>query len=125
LANQGGDTDYLPAPQVSQGFTVTKATTKLVVASVSVVQSLLTLRVTFSGTLTSGVTGAGIAGQLVTFSDGGSTFCSATTNAKGVASCSVSVLNVLVLLFSPTYSATYAGSPVYGAESATGTSTLF
>lgn len=122
-ANQAGNAHYLPAIQLQQGIVVGKAATILVAAPVSVVGSLLSVSVTFSGTLNSVTTGKGIAGQIVTFSDGPAT-CSATTNASGVASCSVSVLDVVALLISTSYSAIYAEGPDYFASSATGKVTL-
>jgi hypothetical protein len=122
-ANQEGNADYLPAPQVQQGFSVGKASTTLVANPVGMVTSLLSLSVTFSGTLTSQTTGKGIAGQSVTFADGPLATCSATTNGSGVATCSSSVLATVALLLSTSYSANYAGDTDYLASRATGTVT--
>jgi hypothetical protein len=120
-ANQAFSANYLAAPQVQQSFVVSKASTSLTAASVSIVSSILMLGVTFSATLTSQATGKGIAGQTVTFADGSLASCSATTNANGVASCTASVLAVLGLLLSPSYSAAYAGGTDYlGANGAGG-----
>jgi hypothetical protein len=79
--------------------------------------------VTFSATLTSINTGAGIPAQAVVFSWNGGT-CTGTTNANGVGTCTVNVLNILELLAPPTYSASFAGTEEYGPSSATGNVTL-
>ena len=97
--------------------------TDLVAAPVSVVGSLLQVSVTFSATLTSINTGAGIPAQAVVFSWNGGT-CTGTTNANGVGTCTANVLNIVGLTLQPTYSATYAGLGDYENSSATGTVTL-
>jgi hypothetical protein len=124
-ANQAGSTTYLAAPQVTQGTSVTKAPTQVVAAPVSLLGSLLALKVTFSATVTSQTTGKGVSGQTVSFADGKLVSCSATTNTSGAASCSVSAFAILALLLSPSYSASYAGGTDYVASSATGKVMLF
>lgn len=100
-----------------------RATTHLVARPVSAVRSLLTLRVTYQATLTSATTAQPLAGRTVRFAHGG-TGCSAVTNADGVASCSVSVLNILAVLLGQPYGASFAGDESYGPSAATGASTL-
>jgi hypothetical protein len=124
IASQSGSANYLAAPQVTQGISVAKAPVTVVAAPVSIVRSILTVSVTFSATLTSQTTGKGISGQVVTFSDGPLATCSGTTNASGVATCTVSVLAVVALLFSPSFSAAYAGGTDYVASTTTGKVTL-
>jgi hypothetical protein len=114
-----------PVQGTQVGFAVSPAPTTLVAVPVSVVGSLLLFSVTFSGTLTSQVTGKGISGQKMTFTDGPLATCSASTNANGVATCTVSVLGVVALLLGPFYSATYGGGTDYLASSTTGKVTLF
>jgi hypothetical protein len=90
----------------------------------TVLSSLLSLKVTFSGTLTSATTRKGVGGQTVTFSDGTLITCSSSTNTSGVATCSVSVLDAVLLLLSPSYSVSYAGGADYDATRTTGESKL-
>jgi hypothetical protein len=123
-ANQAGNSSFSAAPQVAQGVAVGKAPTKLTTTPPTVLSSVLALKVTFSATLTSSTTGKGVSGQTVTFSDGSSVSCSGVTNASGVASCSVSVLDVLDILLTPSYKVSYAGGSDDVASSTAGTSSL-
>jgi hypothetical protein len=117
-AYDNGQND-IPAVQ----FTVTQVPTKLVEAPVSIVGSLLSFKLTFSGTLSTLVPVQAVAGQTVIFAGGGAT-CSATTNASGVASCSVSVLSVVGLLLAPISTANFAGGNGYLPSKALGGVTL-
>ena len=97
--------------------------TDLVAAPVSVVGSVVHLSVTFSATLTSAETGAGVPDESIVFSwDGGT--CTGTTNANGVGTCTANVLDIVELLRPPTYSASFAGAGDYGASNATGSVTV-
>lgn len=89
----------------------------------TVVASLLTLKVTYDATLVSGVTGAGIAGETVSFTQGGAR-CAGVSGFGGAVSCSVSVLNILSVLLAQPFTATFAGNAAHGPSSATGASTL-
>jgi hypothetical protein len=89
----------------------------------TLVASLLQLKVTYSATLVSRATGAGIAGETVSFTQG-SAHCAGVSGFGGAVSCSVPVINILSVLLGQPYTATFAGSPTHGASSATGLSTL-
>ncbi len=119
-ANQSGNSDYLPAPQVTQGIMVAKAGTTLVAAPESSLSQFSSLGLTLSATLTSNTTGMGLAQQPVTFSLDGMTACTATTNTHGVATCTASFVYLLLALFSSSYSATYAGNANDSRSTATG-----
>jgi PKD repeat protein len=105
--------NYASTTFVPGTLTVTKAPTTVVAANTTVVSGLLSRTVTMTATLTSNVTGTGLAGQSISFAANSSIAagCSATTNSSGVASCSVQ-LNLLSN--DPTsYAASYAGSTDY------------
>jgi hypothetical protein len=120
----GSSTYLASAVSASVNQVVNGAGTTLVAAPVSVVGSLFHLSVTFSATLTSKVTGAGIPGQSVVFAGNGRT-CTGTTNANGVATCTVPVLDIIGLLLHPKYTASYGGTANYKAANGTGAVTLF
>jgi hypothetical protein len=96
---------------------------QLVAAPISVVGSVLEVSVTFSATLTALNTGNGIPDQPVVFSWNGGT-CTGTTDASGVGTCSVSVLNIVGLLAPPIYNASFAGNGAYGSSITIGHVTL-
>jgi alpha-tubulin suppressor-like RCC1 family protein len=109
-ANQAGNANYLPAPQVTQGFTVVKAATTLVA---------MPYNGTFSATLKRTFDGAPIPGQTVSFTFAGTPMCTATTNAQGVASCrSTALITIFILLGDYSYTATYAGNADYDGSTA-------
>jgi hypothetical protein len=113
-----GNYDFMLDPGT---LTVTKAQTELTAQQVRVVRSLLALNATMSANLRSLATAQPVAGETVSFTLG-SRSCSATTDAAGNASCSVSLVTALLNLGS--YSTTYAGSTNYLPSSATGSVTL-
>jgi len=99
-----------------------KAPTRLTTSSRATQWQVLKGLVAFQATLTSRVTGQGIAGQAITFTLNGNrnASCTATTNGSGVATCNV--VEVLFLLVGThSFAATYQGSGNYLASSATGT----
>ncbi len=83
-AKFAGDNYYVPA--TATGSVTVSTPTTLSVSSSSGTYGQPT---TVSGTLTNSVTGAPISGQTVTLTVNGAQTCTATTNAMGVASCSV------------------------------------
>ncbi len=89
----------------------------------TVVASLLQLKVTYSATLISAVTGAGIAGETVSFTQG-SAHCAGVSGFGGAVSCTVPLVNIVSVLLGQPYTATFAGSAAHGPSSATGASTL-
>jgi hypothetical protein len=89
----------------------------------TVAAAITRLNVTYSATLTSGVTGAGIAGETVSFVQG-SAHCTGVTDFGGAASCAVPFINILSLLLAQPYTATFAGDAAHGPSSATGVSAL-
>ncbi|HET6153704.1 MAG TPA: hypothetical protein VFE15_12140 [Marmoricola sp.] len=124
LADQAGDDTYAPAAQVSQTVTVGKEITALTAPKVS--KGLLGLSASvFTTTLTHefafgpGVGSAGYADQTVTFTVLGKPVCTATTNAKGVASCRKAI-GVKVATSTSTYSVSYAGDAFDNAASKSG-----
>jgi hypothetical protein len=102
---------------VTGKLTITKAGTTLTASPVKV--SLL--RLTYSAKLTRTFDGTLIAGRTVTFTIGRSTVCTATTNAQGVASCTVFGL-ILGIGPTPAYTAKFGGDADYLAS--TGTAAL-
>jgi hypothetical protein len=106
-ANQAGNSLYTAAPEQKQSFSVGKAPTALVAAPEGATSK------TMQATLTNSSDGIPINKQLVKFSIGGVTKCSAYTNASGVASCSL----VKRPAGTPTYLATFAGTAHYLASS--------
>jgi hypothetical protein len=109
-ASQAGTGDVAPAPDVARTVTIAKAPTALVQKPVSLVRSVLDRRITFQATLTA--RGEPVSGQPVSFSlRGGVAGCSATTNARGVATCTSSPkLLAVVIVLAGQSTATYAGS---------------
>ena len=103
-------------------LTVGKTDTELTTQPVSLVRSLVSTRATMTATLRSvGAAGAPLPGHDVRFTLAGQS-CTATTDAGGTASCSVSVLSALLGLGG--YTATYQGNANYTASSANGRVTL-
>ena len=105
---------------VAGSMVITKAATTLVAAPISILGSVTSVHVKFSATLTSNATGKGISSQAVTFT-WASGHCTVQTNASGVASCNVFILNLVPLTLVPHYTATYNGSANYQPTSGTGT----
>jgi 5'-nucleotidase len=101
-ASQSGSGTYLAATPVSRSFQVAKAPITITTKATSTVFSLLTLRVTYTTTVKSAVTGLPVAGIPVTtrFSSSGAsagTGCTAITNASGVATCTAGPVVIAVL----------------------------
>ncbi|MGQ0622005.1 MAG: Calx-beta domain-containing protein [Panacagrimonas sp.] len=61
-----------------------------------------------------------VAGKSISFKAGTTTLCTATTNAQGVATCNVNLLNTLVGVLSLGYTGTYAGDTAYNPSSGNG-----
>jgi len=121
-ANQAGQGYYLAAPTATQSFTVGKASTTLITSSRATQWKVLDGLVTFDATLTSEITGQGIAGQNITFTLSGrwGASCAATTDSVGRATCNVEVRPLSVLFSIHSFMASYNGSATYLASSATG-----
>ena len=66
---------------------------------------------TLSARLTQSDSAVPVAGQPVVFSAGGTTLCTATTNADGVASCTIGQSGAKKVIQNKGYTATFAGSP--------------
>jgi hypothetical protein len=99
-------------------LTVLKAATALAQSPVSVLGSLLGLKITYSAVLTNKATGAGIAGETVRLSAGGPLggaigACTAKTDSAGRATCSGLVLGLVPALLGFSTVATYGGSDLY------------
>jgi hypothetical protein len=110
-------------------LTILAAPSKLAASTVDLVSSVLGLSVDYSATLTSGVNGSPVANQTISFSIPSSlgissAQCSAQTNAKGVATCSVSFVEIVPLVLSLGYDANFAGSLDYTPSSANGALTI-
>lgn len=96
-ASQAGNGDVAAAAPVSRTLTVAKAGIVVTTRSTSGLVSLLTLRVYYSTTVISAVTGLPVAGVPVTTRvNGGSPTggCSAITNASGVAACTAGPISI-------------------------------
>jgi len=112
-ASQSGNDVYLPAPPVTRSLQVTRASIVMSTRSTSGLLSLLTLRVTYTTTVKSAVTGLPVAGVPVTTRVDGaaaSTGCSATTNAAGVATCTAGPINIQLGIPGRKFTATAAAS---------------
>jgi hypothetical protein len=111
-ASYSGATDY--------GSSASAALTQVVNPDGSSVVAQPASNGTMTATLTS-AQGAPLSGQTITFSAGtGSSYqllCTGTTNASGVASCSVTGLKQVFLVSEGTYLASYAGSTDYNGSS--------
>jgi hypothetical protein len=97
---------------------VLKAATELIQSPVSLVRSLLGLKITYTAVLTNKATGTGIAGEHVRLSAGGPLggaigACTATTDSTGKATCSGLVLGVVPALLGFSTVASYGGSDFY------------
>ncbi|WP_051450719.1 IPT/TIG domain-containing protein [Actinospica robiniae] len=101
-------------------YTYTVDGTKLTAAPLlfSLSPSQVTVTLDLSATLTDTVTGQPVPGATITFSVGGKTVCTGTTNAHGTATCNAPC-SVLAVLLAGRYTATFAGSPALGPSSAT------
>lgn len=124
-ASQAGSADFLPAADAILTVAVQRAGTTLAPTPVSLLRSLLTLRVTYTAKLTSTVTGQPIAGQTVSFAtNSGRVSCTAVTGDDGVATCTTPLLLGIVNALSGT-AAKYAGSSAYEPSSSPVPTTLF
>jgi hypothetical protein len=103
---------YRPANGIGVGaLTITKAPTGLVAARAKT--GLLSL--TFSATLTRTDNSAAISGKTIAFSVQGQRVCQATTDAAGVARCTV----IGIAIGSGSYTASFAGDADYLSSSGT------
>jgi uncharacterized repeat protein (TIGR01451 family) len=110
---------------------VSKAATTITTHSTIVVH-VQVATVTFRATLTSETTGHGIQGQTITFALNGplailfnaglgsGSSCVGTTNGIGVATCTLSDMDLGLLIFTPSYTAAFGGSTGYLASQANG-----
>jgi 5'-nucleotidase len=110
-ADQAGDGSFEAAPQVTRTLTVAKAPITVTTTSTTALYSLATLRMGYTTTVKSAVTGLPVAGVSVTtrvtgYRDG--VGCTAVTNAQGVAACLSTQL--ATVLGRPTFTATAAES---------------
>lgn len=112
-ASYSGDSNYGGSATASASAqTVTQAHTTLTASTMSAGKISATL-ITAEGP---------VAGQTITFKAGSTTLCTATTNAQGVASCSLTGGQQFDVDLSSGYTATYAASTDYSAATATGKS---
>jgi hypothetical protein len=109
-------------------LTIAKAPIKIVGKPVSIIRTAVTLKATFSATVTNAVTGVGSAGQTVTFAmtiiTGHVFTCTAVTNGAGVATCATTTLLGPALTIPPTYAITVLTDVDYLAGAGTGKVTL-
>lgn len=120
-ASQPGNGLFDAAAPVSRSLTVAKAPITVTTRATSTVLSLLTLRVSYTTTVRSAVSGLPVAGVPVTTRlTGGaaSTGCTAVTNTSGVATCTAGP--VLIAILAP-FTATAAETPNHRGGSASGT----
>lgn len=124
LATQAAAPGHL-AGSATQEVVVGKAPIAVTTTSTSGLASLLTLRITYTSTVRSAVTGSPVAGVPVTTRiDNGaaSTGCSALTNASGVATCTAGPVNLA--LWAP-FTATAAATTDHLGGTAAGKVGLF
>jgi hypothetical protein len=124
-ANQAGNGTYGAAPQVTRSLTVAKAGLTLTTRTATVWAGWFVLRQGYTTTVRSKVTGLPVAGVSVTHTVTGKAAkfgCTATTNAKGVATC---VSSALPLALWKPYTATAAASANFTSGSVAGRLTLF
>jgi hypothetical protein len=115
-----GDASFAGSTSATVSLVVLPAPTSL--AASPAVLGLHPLQLTLlnlTATLTRTDSGAPVAGQTVTMTAGGAFLCSATTNSSGAATCN-GVLGVLAILLNGGYTATFNGTPSYGASTARG-----
>jgi hypothetical protein len=113
--------NYVFSTFVAGTLTIAKAPTTISALPISIIGSILGHGPTFTATLTSTVTKAGVAGQTIAFTLGSFKVCSATSNANGVATCKGPILSIFLLLGNRSYSATFNGSGNYLSSSGKGT----
>jgi alpha-tubulin suppressor-like RCC1 family protein len=131
-ADYSGDDIYTESSGTLTGGEFIIPATKLTAAPVSIVGSILHLKLTYSATLTDASSGSPVPGEKVSFAPNPNLLsaftavgsCSATTDAHGVASCSVNVLNVVPGLLATKYTATFVGDDQWGGSTGTGTISL-
>jgi len=112
-AAYAASTDFLASTSASRLLVINQAATTLAASSI-IIPATGTHTITFSATLKSLVTNAGLAGQHVVFTLGAQT-CSSTTANSGLGSCTMSVLSPAP----GSYSASYAATVDYLSSSAT------
>jgi hypothetical protein len=112
VASYSGAGDYGGSGSSALSQTVTAAKTTLTASTLS--------GSTISATLTTAY--GPVAGQSVAFTTGSTALCTATTNAQGVASCTLTGLQTLDVDLNGGYTATYAGTTDYTGATATGKS---
>jgi hypothetical protein len=124
--NGNGNNSAVTSPTAGEPVTIARASTSLVASP------QLILFEPFVGvgsqvvqaTLTTG--GTPLAGQTISFSDGSTPLCSAVTKANGVARCTISPFDQLLLNTNNHYTATFAGTIDYiGSSSTVAAVTLF
>jgi hypothetical protein len=129
-ASYSGDTYYTPSSGILNGGQKVLYATALAAAPVSIVSSILGLKVTYSARLTRVSDGSPIADQTVSFAPNTALLtslgtCSARTNAQGVATCSSSsVLGVLPVLLALGYTASFGGDAADSATTTTAAVTI-
>jgi hypothetical protein len=128
VATYNGDANNGSASSTTNGepVTITKAPTTL-----TALPQLILFRPlagvgsnVVAATLTSG--GSPVVGQSVSFNDGATHLCTATTNSAGLARCTISSSGQALVLRTNSYTATFAGTTNYvGSTSTTLTITFF
>jgi hypothetical protein len=128
VATYNGDANNGSASSTTNGepVTITKAPTSL-----TALPQLILFRPlagvgsnVVAATLTSG--GSPVVGQSVSFSDGATHLCTATTNSAGLARCTISNSGQALVLRTNSYTATFAGTTNYvGSSNTTQTITFF
>ena len=110
-----GDTDH-QASQATAPLGVIPDPTTLVAAPLEAVASYPV----FFATLTDNITGTPLGGQVVVFTAGGGTYCSAITDNTGTASCKPSDAAFAAAKASGAYQANFGGTVDYTPSTATG-----
>ena len=113
-----GDAVFGGSSSPAVGLTVKAAPT--VLRADPVIQLVPKKLLLLQATLTRAHDGMRLPGKTVVFKAGGRVLCTSTTNSSGVASCTVSVLELVKTVLNLGYKASFSGTPAYLASSATG-----
>ncbi len=123
MVSDGATPEQTATKQIS--ITVTKGVTTLSVDPVLINGSVaplgLTVRIgVVSATLTGGSPGVPIAGQTVVFKAGPATVCTGVTGLNGRVTCTMNLVNTLLVILALRVTATYAGNATWQPASAYG-----
>jgi hypothetical protein len=126
VANALGNTNYLTATTLTSILTINPATTSLTISPITISGLLQQATVSPAGARLSATLQPAIAGLPVTFSSGGTLACTGRTDSTGVATCTLTRIQV-TLLAAPNkvFTAAFAGTSNYAPTTNAATITRF